>query len=96
MQIKPIKVLCTLIGSSSRQEHRKLAKVEMSHIMATLWLKPSPAQMETPLATAIPAQLPHRAARPHQGGKRLGRHTSVTTGGGRGRVRSGESTKKEV
>ena len=25
----------TLIGSSSRHEHRKLAKQEMSHIMAT-------------------------------------------------------------
>lgn len=37
--------------------------------------------METPLATAIPVQLPHSAARPHTGGKRRGRHTSVTTGG---------------
>lgn len=73
-------IACTLIGSNSKQEHKKLAKQEMSHIMATFWLNPWPAQMETLLARAIPAQLPHRAARPHQGGNRLGRHTSVTTG----------------
>lgn len=70
----------TFIGSNSRQEQRKLAKQEMSHIMATFWLNPWAAQMDTLLARAIAAQLPHRAARPHQGGNRLGRHTSATTG----------------
>lgn len=76
----------TLIGSNSKQEHRRLAKHEMSHIMATLWLNPRPAQMDMALARAIPAQLPHKAARPHQGGKRLGRHTSVTTANRGGKV----------
>lgn len=70
------------MGSNSRQEHRKPAKQEMSHNMATFCVKPWPAHMDTPLARAIPVQLAHSAARPHTGGKRRGRHTSVTTGAG--------------
>lgn len=70
----------TFRGSSSRQEHRKLAKQEMSHIMDTFWLKPSPTHTETAPPTATSTQLPQRAAMPHSGGNRRGRHTSVTTG----------------
>ncbi len=62
-----------------RNDDRKLAMQEMSHIRATPSLKLRPSHIDRLLERISPTQLAHRAANPHRGGNGLGLHTSVTT-----------------
>lgn len=62
-----------------KKDDRKLTMQEMSHIRATPSLKLLPNHIDRLLDRISPAQLAHRAARPHNGGKGLGLQTSATT-----------------
>lgn len=60
----------TLRGSQSRNEARKLKIPEMSHMRATLELKPTPIHAETPKQRRRRARLTPWARYEHQNGSR--------------------------